>query len=715
MSEMGEEVKAMEPQMRAEQAAPQPSVQGAAPAPLPPFLQNVPEPEPEPERMPLTTVHEGLAGESDEEATGLQNRREWSEQPKRQRHQTWMQDRADRKDMARTCSWVPDRAEDEDVWAAHVLQNAVRKSKARKEANNRRGVRDLGLALTNAAKDGKHHPEMWEDMSEMVQSTLKVPAEARTDVKLKLLRGFCRDVGIFGRLDIDRDDAVETQRNLCRRMQYRAFHSHEVIFEQGSHGDTAFVLLAGSVKITVHGRLVRSIKFGECFCMGAVANGDTERPAAALAESGAAVLTLTRSDYLECMDTLLEEAMVCLKKSPEKRRDVDLEMIQAMLASAPFFKRLHYEQPQRLCCRHMRLRLAESGDTVFSFGDEGDQFFYIVDGEVGVVLNDEEVKRLGKTESFGEAALLGSSPLERRRTATIRATQRCVFATMNREEYLRINQEFEDSVAGILVRTPQQRTEEHLRQLTKMFGGIEFFERLEFELAQHSALRYLRYEACPAGHELFHSGEAGDKFYVIVRGEVKIMEVSAQNETHPLAFRVVARRRMTDARGRCARLLQQLGLRYRWYAQTRFREEGLWLTRVAFVAGLDDEEQRTEGGGATAQRRGLWRAGHHRRGQRQPRQDGARHHNPALRAGDARAAGVRLRDGDHEDEAADRPLLASGCGSRRFAGLGVCAHGGAAAVYPLRPVPSVRAADDAVVREGESGDGHGGRRAVRGD
>ena len=535
-----------EPQMQAEQAAQpsvqQPSVQGAAPAPLPPFLQNVPEPEPEPERMPLTTptVHEAdEGGESDEEVTGLQNRREWSEQPKRERHQTWMQDRTDRTDrhvdMARTCSWVPDRAEDEDVWAAHVLQNAVRKSKARKEANNRRGIRDLGLALTNAgAKDGKHHPEMWEDMSEMVQSTLKVPAEARTDVKLKLLRGFCRDVGIFGRLDIDRDDAVETQRNVCRRMQYRAFHSHEVIFEQGSHGDTAFVLLAGSVKITVHGRLVRSIKFGECFCMGAVANGDTERPAAALAESGAVVLTLTRSDYLECMDTLLEEAMVCLKKSPEERRDVDLEMIQAMLASAPFFKRLHYEQPQRLCCRQMRLRLAESGDTVFSFGDEGDQFFYIVDGEVGVVLNDEEVKRLGKTESFGEAALLGTSPLERRRTATIRATQRCVFATMNREEYLRINQEFEDSVADILVRTPQQRTEEHLRQLTKMFGGIEFFERLEFELAQHSALRYLRYEACPAGHELFHSGQAGDKFYVIVRGEVKIMEVSAtkRNASH---------------------------------------------------------------------------------------------------------------------------------------------------------------------------------------
>ena len=97
-----------------------------------------------------------------------------------------------------------------------------------------------------------------------------------------------------------------------------------------------------------------------------------------------------------------------------------------------------------------------------------------------------------------------------------------------------------------------------------MFGGIEFFERLEFELAQHSALRYLRYEACPAGHELFHSGQAGDKFYVIVRGEVKIMEVSAQNETHPMALRAVPPRRMTDARGRCACLLQQLGLRYRW-------------------------------------------------------------------------------------------------------------------------------------------------------
>ena len=90
----------------------------------------------------------------------------------------------------------------------------------------------------------------------MVASTLKLPFEARSEVKLKLLRGFCRDVSIFERLDVD---AEEQQTDICRHMGLQEVDPHEIIFSQGSSGDTAYCLLSGSVQIAVHGRHVRTL------------------------------------------------------------------------------------------------------------------------------------------------------------------------------------------------------------------------------------------------------------------------------------------------------------------------------------------------------------------------------------------------------------------------------------------------------------------------
>ena len=247
--------------------------------------------EPEPEQFPpAPKLHGG--GVSDDvlqhsdsnppERSFLQN--------ERQRNQTYLQPRDD----------PPEMTYEQSI---QVLQNAIRSVASKKKVNNMKGIRELGLALTQATQTEQHRVDMWKDMWEMVASTLKMPKEARSEVKLKLLRGFCRDVSIFGKLGIE-EEVLQTK--ICRRMQLHVAEAvrdpcpqslflvkrrrtflevfaprnicssrvacslrssvsaqHEIIFSQGASGNLAYCLLSGSVQIGVHGRKVRTVSFGE--------------------------------------------------------------------------------------------------------------------------------------------------------------------------------------------------------------------------------------------------------------------------------------------------------------------------------------------------------------------------------------------------------------------------------------------------------------------
>jgi CRP-like cAMP-binding protein len=359
----------------------------------------------------------------------------------------------------------------------------------------------------------------------MVASTLKLPFEARSEVKLKLLRGFCRDVSIFERLDVD---AEEQQTDICRHMGLQEVDPHEIIFSQGSSGDTAYCLLSGSVQIAVHGRHVRTLRFGETFCFGAL-DGETIKSASAVTIEATALLTLSRPAYLKCSNGLLFEAIQCLKKSADERTALDIELVRSMIMGASFFNRLHYEEPQRHACRCMSVREVPSGDLIFKIGDAGDLFYFILEGTVAIIIDGEEKKQLSTNESFGEMALVGETAAARRRTATVVAKEPCTFAVMGRDDFVKVNKGFEDSFVEVLLMPPNKRTNEHLAQLSRMFLDLSFFKGLGIEVARKNAMRYLRFEAWDGDHELFHSGQAGDKFYVLIRGEVKIMEGSVRN------------------------------------------------------------------------------------------------------------------------------------------------------------------------------------------
>jgi CRP/FNR family cyclic AMP-dependent transcriptional regulator len=72
-------------------------------------------------------------------------------------------------------------------------------------------------------------------------------------------------------------------------------------------------------------------------------------------------------------------------------------------------------------------------EVVFSEGDEGDELFLIIGGRVQIVLHSADgkeiiVRTLGEGEMFGELSLLDG----KKRSATVKTVERCVFLVISR-------------------------------------------------------------------------------------------------------------------------------------------------------------------------------------------------------------------------------------------------------------------------------------------
>jgi CRP/FNR family transcriptional regulator, cyclic AMP receptor protein len=77
-------------------------------------------------------------------------------------------------------------------------------------------------------------------------------------------------------------------------------------------------------------------------------------------------------------------------------------------------------------------RRVPSGDVIFNEGDVGQEMYGIVEGEVVLSVAGSVVATLGPDDSFGEMALVDSSP----RSATAEATTDTTLAVIDMEQFL---------------------------------------------------------------------------------------------------------------------------------------------------------------------------------------------------------------------------------------------------------------------------------------
>jgi CRP-like cAMP-binding protein len=88
----------------------------------------------------------------------------------------------------------------------------------------------------------------------------------------------------------------------------------------------------------------------------------------------------------------------------------------AALARVPLLSGIKKRELERLA-RSMQQRRFEAGTTAMVEGESGIGFFVIVDGQASVTVGDEEVRRLGPGDFFGEMALVTGAV----RSATVKA------------------------------------------------------------------------------------------------------------------------------------------------------------------------------------------------------------------------------------------------------------------------------------------------------
>jgi len=159
--------------------------------------------------------------------------------------------------------------------------------------------------------------------------------------------------------------------------------------------------------------------------------------------------------------------------------------------------------------------LPEPDDIIFKRNDYSTTFFFIIDGELDVLIDDDNIPdaELKTGDFFGELALVSG----RRRPGTVRARSKCVLIETPRRVMLKLI----NSVQSM------RRTlnEVAIKSVVQVCIGLSLSEEELNDVASHATLKSFN-----AGDELFHEGDEADGLYLIQSGSVTVSRIIAGRE-----------------------------------------------------------------------------------------------------------------------------------------------------------------------------------------
>lgn len=136
---------------------------------------------------------------------------------------------------------------------------------------------------------------------------------------------------------------------------------------------------------------------------------------------------------------LREKALEVLKKNPNQRHREEIEIVKAFFSGielVPNYSSLSEKQKYNLAAGVTYAR-REEDYVMFHQGDEGSQFYYILSGNVGVLVKNsitgtkETVAELSQDARFGEIAMFGTPGAKR--TATVKCLESSEFVVVTRD------------------------------------------------------------------------------------------------------------------------------------------------------------------------------------------------------------------------------------------------------------------------------------------
>jgi putative peptide zinc metalloprotease protein len=182
-----------------------------------------------------------------------------------------------------------------------------------------------------------------------------------------------------------------------------------------------------------------------------------------------------------------------------------------LLTRAPLFVSFTAAEIRAISVVLRPMRFAQ-GATIIRQGEPGERFYLLQRGRGAVIQRDAQggehtIHELVRGDYFGETALLTGAP----RNATIRALTPVEALTLSRNDFNRLLR------AGFHGRRKVERTLQHERLLRR----IPIFRDFDpFTLRQVAA--QLESHTLESNAVVFRQGEAGDRFYIVERGEVAV-------------------------------------------------------------------------------------------------------------------------------------------------------------------------------------------------
>jgi CRP-like cAMP-binding protein/type III secretion system FlhB-like substrate exporter len=249
------------------------------------------------------------------------------------------------------------------------------------------------------------------------------PWRARSP-KIAELARFLRGVSLLSSLDVQSIGA------LADAAHEEAWKPESFIVSEGGRGDRFFIVMTGEVNVqrrdddgTPHA--IARLGPGDWFGEAAIVEG---APRNATVQAGDQRVVKLLSFDADVFDRWIRPHVQML----DGRGAVLVSRRRAQLEQVPLFRALAPSDLDRLA-GVLREACATKGTVLFRQGDDGDKFYVIVEGAVGVVKDGRPIAKLLAGEFFGETALLFTDE----RTATIAATEDSRFWVLDRSAFQR--------------------------------------------------------------------------------------------------------------------------------------------------------------------------------------------------------------------------------------------------------------------------------------
>eukprot|EP00933_Yihiella_yeosuensis_P042548 TRINITY_DN3716_c0_g1_i1.p1 TRINITY_DN3716_c0_g1~~TRINITY_DN3716_c0_g1_i1.p1 ORF type:complete len:769 (-),score=246.47 TRINITY_DN3716_c0_g1_i1:125-2431(-) len=340
--------------------------------------------------------------------------------------------------------------------------------------------------------------------------------------------GFSEDLYFFlSRVELFKRIPEEDRPNICKVANQVSFEPNTTIIKQGDEGNEFFVIKTGTAKVEIGGNQVASLKSGDYFGENALLR-DEPRQASIITTSKCTALKIKRDDFKSLG---LHEKLEFAKrgavgggasgdaeiKAPVPKTDEEKQLIIGALkanANLNTCVTLDDEKMNKMMDLMWKENVAK-GQKLIEQGDLHADYFYVVQNGSFSISKTEDVSSaanaaaatLGvvpKGGSFGELALLYFAP----RAATITAEEDAVVFVIAR-------QQFKDIVATA--------DDGHVKQVVGYLEKVEILNPLN-DAEKKQLAEVLEEAVFHKDETIFEQGEVGDKFFVVIEGEVSVIK-----------------------------------------------------------------------------------------------------------------------------------------------------------------------------------------------